>query len=450
MANAKVRDMTEGSPWRLLLSFMLPLIAGNLFQQVYSMVDTMVVGRFLGVEALAGVGSTGSINFLVIGFCTGITSGCAIPVAQKFGEKDYDGMRKFVGNMLWLCAAVAVVMTVSTTLLCRQILIWMKNPEETFGYAYDYLIWVYLAIPATMMYNLLAGVIRSLGDSRTPLLFLIFSSGLNVVLDLVFILVFHMGVTGASVATAVSQLISGIMCLIFMAKNFPMLKLSRDELKLRWFYVRRLAALGFPMGLQFSITAIGGTILQTTVNTLGKASMAAVTAGNKVSLFLDCPLSAIGTALATYAGQNLGAKRMDRVHRGFRVSLVMGLIYCLIILAAAWFFGKPLALLFLDSGEREVIDMSWSFLMCNALLYPLLLLVFLFRMTLQGLGYSFIVVIAGVLEMFARAGVAMLVPYFGFTAVRFANPAAWIAADLFLLPVYIWGVRKIERTLGQR
>lgn len=448
MANQRVRDMTVGTPWKLLLNFMLPLVAGNLFQQIYSMVDTIVVGRFLGVDALAGVGSTGSVNFLVMGFCMGITSGCAIPVAQKFGEKDFDGLRKYVGNMIWLCAGFALVVTVATTVLCRQILVWMNNPADTFQYAYDYIFWAFLGIPATMTYNLLAGIIRSLGDSRTPLLFLIFSSALNVVLDLVFILVFHMGVMGASVATVISQLISGLLCLWFIIRNFQILRLSKDDLVPRKVYLMKLASMGIPMGLQFSITAIGGTVLQTTVNGLGTASMAAMTAGNKVSLFLDCPLGSAGTAMATFAGQNLGAGRLDRVRQGFKSSTIIGIAYCVFILVLAYFWGKPIALLFLDSKETEVINMCWMFLMYNAALYVFLLYVFLLRMTLQGLGYSAIVVIAGVLEMVARAGVAMaLVPHFGFAAVCIANPAAWIMADLFLVPTYIVCMRRIEQKM---
>ena len=451
MANQRVRDMTTGTPWKLLLSFMLPLVGGNLFQQVYSMVDTIVVGRTLGVDALAGVGSTGSVSFLVMGFCMGITSGCAIPVAQKFGEKDYEGLRKYVGNMIWLCAGVALVFMVTTTVLCKQILTWMNNPADTFHYAYNYIFWTFMGIPFTMTYNLLAGVIRSLGDSKTPLYFLIFSSCLNVVLDLVFILVFHMGVMGASLATVISQAVSGMLCLSLIVKNYPILKLNKDDLKPRKFYLGRLASMGVPMGLQFSITALGGTVLQTTVNGLGTASMAAMTAGNKVSLFLDCPLSAFGTAMATFAGQNLGAGRLDRVRKGFQSSVIIGVAYCAVLAVVAYFWGKPIALLFLDGASQEVIDLCWKFLMCNAALFVLLLYVFLLRMTLQGLGYSPIVVIAGVLEMFARAGVAVgLVPFFGFTAVCIANPAAWIAADIFLAPTYIICMRRLEKKQAEK
>ena len=178
MAKHRVRDMTTGTPWKLLLNYMVPLMIGNLFQQVYNMVDTVIVGRFLGVDALAGVGSTGSISFLVMGFCMGMCSGFAVPVAQKFGERDYDGLRKYVGNMIWLGGSIALVVTVVTTILCRQILIWMNNPADTIDYAYQYIFWIFMGIPFTMLYNTLAGIIRSLGDSKTPLYFLLFSQPL--------------------------------------------------------------------------------------------------------------------------------------------------------------------------------------------------------------------------------------------------------------------------------
>ena len=216
---SKERDMTVGRPLPILLSFILPLLLGLLFQQFYSMVDTVVVGKSLGVEALAGVGSTGSISFLIIGLCTGICSGFAIPVAQKFGERDEDGLRRFVGNMVWLGSLIALVMTLLTTLGCRWILTAMNTPEDTFSYAYDYIFLIFLGIPATMLYNTLSGILRSLGDSRTPLLFLIFSSLLNVALDLLFVVTLKMGVAGAGWATLISQLVSGLLCLVYIAKN---------------------------------------------------------------------------------------------------------------------------------------------------------------------------------------------------------------------------------------
>ena len=286
MADMHTKDLTTGSPMKLILSFMLPLVFGLLFQQVYSMVDTIVVGKFLGVDALAGVGSTGSITFLVLGLCNGVCAGFAIPVAQKFGQRDFDGLRRFVGNMIWLGCVIAAAVTLVTTLLCRQILLWMDTPADTFSYAYDYIFVIFLGIPATMLYNLLSGILRSLGDSKTPLVFLIMCSLLNVALDIVFILTLNMGVAGAGWATLLSQLISGVLCLYFIVKKFPILHLKQDDLRLRKIYVRKLLNMGLPMGLQYSITAVGSILLQTAVNGLGATAMAAIAAGSRVSMLL--------------------------------------------------------------------------------------------------------------------------------------------------------------------
>lgn len=444
MKQNSTKDLTIGSPLKLLLGFIAPLLLGMLFQQFYSMVDTVVVGKFLGVDALAGVGSTGSINFMILGFCQGVCAGFAIPVAQKFGQRDFSGMRRIVGNMIWTGIIIAAVMTSATALLCRNILVWMNNPAETFHYAYQYIFIIFLGIPAAMLYNLLAGIIRSLGDSRTPLLFLIFSSLLNVALDLALILWAKMGVAGAAVATVASQLISGILCLLFMVRRYPILRMSREDLKLRSYESGILLSMGLPMGLQYSITAIGSALLQTSVNSLGPSAMAATTAGGKVGMFLVCPLDAIGTAAATYAGQNVGAGKLERIHAGTRASTVLGTVYCAVIFLVVYFFGDSLVMLFLESGEAEIIRMSRQLLVVNAAFYIPLLFVNLLRFTIQGMGFSKYAVLAGVLEMIARGVLAvLLVPKFGFDAVCFASPAAWIMADMFLFPMYFYGMRRL-------
>lgn len=447
MKQESVKDLTTGSPAGLILSFMLPLLFGMLFQQFYSMVDTIVVGKFLGVQALAGVGSTGSISFLVLGLCNGICAGFAIPVAQKFGQKDFDGLRKFVGNMIWLSVGFAAVITLITTVLCREILLWMDTPADTFSYAYDYIFLIFLGIPATMLYNLLSGIIRSLGDSQTPLFFLIFSSLLNVILDLVFILVFHMGVAGAGWATLLSQLISGLLCLWQIARRFPVLHLHGGDLRPSGSYMRRLLHMGLPMGMQYSITAIGSIILQTAINGLGSAAMAAVTAGGRVSFFMVCPFDAIGSTAATFAGQNLGAGKPDRIHAGAISCTILGTVYSIVILVVLYFAGGPLSAIFLDTKDPQALEvilpMSRQFLLANAAFYIPLLFVNLLRFTIQGLGYSGLAVFAGVFEMVARAAFgSLLVPFFGFGAVAFASPAAWVAADLFLFPAYFYCLKK--------
>lgn len=447
MSKEHTKDMTVGAPLPIILSFMLPLLLGLLFQQFYSMVDTVVVGNFLGMEALAGVGSTGSINFLVLGLCNGVCAGFAIPVAQKFGEKDTQGLRNFVGNMIWLGGLIALIVTLITTVGCEEILVAMDTPEDTFRYAYDYIFLIFLGIPATMLYNLLSGILRSLGDSRTPLLFLIFSSLLNVALDVLCVVTLRMGVAGAGWATLLSQLVSGLLCLVYMAKKFPVLHLEKGNLRVQGYYVRRLLIMGLPMGLQYSITAIGSILLQTAVNGLGSAVMAAVASGSKVSALFATPFDAMGTMAATYAGQNLGAGKLDRVRTGVRECAVLGCVYSLVALAALYFLGGNMAGLFLNGSDAasagKILPLAHRMLTVWGIFYIALMFVNLVRFTIQGLGYSNLAVLSGVFEMIARGGVAVgLVPLVGFDAVCIASPAAWVLADCFLIPAYLVCLKK--------
>ena len=286
MQKSEVKDLTVGSPMKLILSFAVPMLLGFLFQQFYNMVDTIIVGKCLGVSSLAAVGSTGSINFMIIGFCTGACSGFAIPVAQKFGAGDYTGMRKFVANAGWLSAVFAAVMTTIVGLLCMNILQWMNTPEDIIQGAYDYIFVIFLGIPVTYLYNMLAGIIRSLGDSKTPVYFLLLSSLMNIGLDFFTILVLGMGVGGPALATVISQGISAVLCLIYMIRHYPILHMKNGEWKPDGRMLGTLCSMGIPMGLQYSITAIGSVVLQTAVNSLGSMAVAAVSTGSKVSMFL--------------------------------------------------------------------------------------------------------------------------------------------------------------------
>lgn len=432
------KDLTQGSPVRLILEFAVPLLAGMLFQQLYNLVDTMIVGRFLGVQALAGVGATGSINFLVLGFCMGICSGFAIPVAQQFGAREEGRMREFVANGAWLSAAFSAVITVMTVVYCRDILRLMNTPQDCFEEAYAYIVVIFAGIPFTFLYNLLSGYLRSLGDSKTPLYFLILSSVLNVVLDLTLILVFHMGVLGASLATVISQAISGLLCLLFIAVKVPVLHLSREEMRLRSRRMVILCTYGVPMGLQYSITAIGSVILQVAVNSLGSLAVAATTAGGKVLNFLACPFDALGSTMATYGAQNVGACRYDRLNRGLFASSLMGFGYSAIAFLIAWVFGRTLTGLFISGeGSVELIELAQQYMIANVAFYPMLTLVNVVRFMIQGMGFSMFAMCAGVMEMIARglAGV-MMVPAWGFLGAALGGPLAWIFADVFLVPAY--------------
>ena len=440
------KDMTTGSPMKLVLSFAIPLMFGNLFQQFYSMVDTIIVGRFLGTGPLAAVGSTGSINFLILGFCTGICAGFTIPVSQSYGAKDFQDLKRFVGNILWLASGFTLVITVLTVALCRPILQWMDTPADILDDAYSYIVVIFLGIPTIVLYNVLASLLRALGDSRTPVIFLVVASLLNIALDLFLIVVIPMGVAGAAWATVISQGISGLACLVFIWKKFPLLHISRDDLVFRKDYARRLLGMGIPMGLQSSITAIGSILLQPSVNGLGSVVVASITAANKLYQLFSCVFDALGVAMSTYGGQNIGARRGDRIFAGLRAGMIIGSVYSLFSLVVVVFFGKPMTLLFVDASETVIIDQAYQFMVIQVAFFIPLTAVNVIRLLIQGMGYSKLAVFAGVFEMIARGGFGLfLVPVFGFNMACFASPAAWILADCFLIPAY----RKVMRHVRQ-
>lgn len=440
------KDMTHGSPAQLILKFTIPLIFGNLFQQFYSMVDTIIVGRFLGKGSLAAVGSTGSLNFLIIGFCLGLCSGFAIPVSQQFGAKNFEALRRFVGNIVWLTVGASVLFTVVTVLLCRPMLEWMNTPADIIDEAYLYIVIIFAGIPVIFLYNIQAALLRALGDSRTPVIFLMIASFLNIGLDLLLVLVIPLGVAGASIATVLAQLISGIACFIFIVKKFSTLHISRDDLKFRREYAMGLCSVGVPMGLQSSITAVGSILLQTSVNSLGSIIVAAVTAAGRLYMFFACAFDAMGIAMSTYGGQNIGARKIDRLSPGLRSAMIIGSVYSLLSLLIVWLFGKPLLTLFVDASETEIINDAYQFMItCVAFFIPLAA-VNIFRLLIQGMGYSKIAIFAGVSEMIARGIMGLiLVPIFGFTAACFAHPFAWVMADCFLIPVYFYIMRRLKK-----
>lgn len=439
------KDLTNGSPAKLILGFLVPLLMGLLFQQVYNLVDTVIVGKFLGVSALAAVGATGSINFLILGFCNGTCSGFAIPIAQMFGAKDYKALKKYVGNSIILSIIFAGTVTLLTTILCRQILTWMHTPSDIINMSYDYIFVIFAGIPFTVLYNLLSGYIRSLGDSKTPLYFLIICSILNIGMDLLFIIKFNMGVRGAGLATIIAQAISGILCFILVLKKFDLLHISAEDLKLETKYASTLMKMGFPMGFQFSITAIGSVILQTNLNNLGSVYVASNTAAIRISGIMMCPLDALGQTMATYSGQNIGAGKIDRIGKGLKSANIMGWIYSTFALAVTYFFGRYIILAFVDASETQVIKYAFKLLLTNIAFYYSLVEVNNIRSTIQGIGFSAFALFSGVSEMIARALIgAVFIPWLGFNAACFASPSAWVLADIFLIPGYFYCIKKLK------
>lgn len=445
------KNLTEGKPLKLILGFAVPILFGLLFQQLYNMVDTMIVGKILGSNALAAVGSTGSIMFLIIGFCMGLCSGFAIPMSQSFGAGDENALKKYIANSFWLCVIFGSVMTVSTGLLCKQILILMNTPDEILMDAYHYIVVIFWGIPVMILYNMLSGMIRAVGDSKTPVFFLALSSILNIILDIVLITSFQMGVAGASVATVISQGVSGILCLFYIRKKFLILQPSGKQWKWDGSYAIRLCSMGIPMGLQYSITAIGSVILQTAVNGLGTMYVATITAGSKISMMFVCPFDALGTTIATYAGQNIGAGKPDRIRQGVRDCMMIGAFFTVLIIFIFYFFSEPLTLLFVDAENVDIITNTRTYLVWNSVFYLTLTGVNVYRFCIQGMGYSQVAIIAGVFEMVARTVMgAVFVPKFGFIAAVLSGPVAWIAADIFLIPCYMVLLHKTEVKLNSQ
>lgn len=440
------KDLTSGSPLRVITLFTLPLVLGNLFQQFYSLADTIIVGRFVGVSALAAVGATGSVNYLILGFVIGICNGFAIPIAQCFGARDYSALRRTTANAGWLCAGWAVVLTAFTVAFTVPIMRLMQTPADIIGDATLYIGCIFAGIPLVFLYNMVSAIMRALGDSKTPLYFLVLTSALNIALDLFFILVFDMGVLGAALATNLSQGLSGVLSFAYMRRRFEVLRADADERRPDAAICARLSAMGLPMGLQCSITAIGSVIMQSAVNVLGSTAVAAVTAAGRTQNILAVPLESVGTAMATYAGQNLGAARLGRIKRGTVSAMLLVVIESLAALAILHFFDVYIIALFIDTAaEPTIVAMAREYMMWNSLFFIPLGALIVWRYVIQGLGYSTLAMLAGVAEMIARTAVALtLVPMWGYFGAELSNPTAWVAACLFLWPAYRWTIRQLE------
>lgn len=440
------KDMTTGSPVKRILAFCVPLLIGNLFQQFYNLADSILVGRILGVNSFAAVGSTGALNFLVLGFALGICSGFAIPIAQSFGAGDEDEVRRRAGQLIWLGLIFTALITVVAAAWTGDILRITKTPSEIYDEAFHYIRIVFLGAGATILYNLSSGVLRALGDSRTPLYFLICAVSVNIVLDLLFMKGLGMGVEGAAYATVLSQLFSGVACLVYIRRRVPILRLARDDVRPDARRMRLIAGIGVPMGLQFSITAVGSIMVQSAVNGLGTAAVAAVSASSKVHMLISAPLESCGVAMATYCGQNLGAKNLERIRRGMNSVTVMSFLYCVAAFLFNYYLGSAVAAFFIDSAETAILADVHRYLTINGAAYPMLAIIFIFRNGLQGMGFSQQAMGAGLAELAARALVAFgLVGRFAFGAVCFANPVAWLFADALLLVLYRVEMRGLER-----
>ena len=430
-------DMTTGSPARGILRFAVPLVLGYILQQMYQVIDAAIVGRWIGVDALAAVGASASIMFLIMGFCNGSCAGFAIPVAQAFGAKDYHKMRSYVSNAVRIGIVFAVVITLLSCALCSRILHIVNTPADIFHDAWMFLFLQFLAIPFTIGYNLQAGLIRALGDSKHPFYFLIFSSLFNIALDVLLILVLGLGVTGAGMATLLAQAFSSALCYGFIRRKMTILIPQGDE---RNYDNKRISILlnnGVPMGLQFSITGIGIIMLQSANNALGTVYVASFTAAMRIKYLFTCVFENIGVAMATYCGQNIGAHKIGRIKQGVYDAIRIMLVYFVITVALIYPFADNMMALFVDSSEQAVITHAAQFMRIANYFYPALGMLTILRYSIQGLGYSNLSMLSGVMEMIARCGVSLwLVPALAFTGVCLGDPVAWIAADAFLVPAF--------------
>ena len=444
MKNNMTNDMTKGNPVKLILLFSIPLLIGNVFQQFYSMVDTIIVGRFVGVDALAAVGATGSMVFLVNGFATGLTSGFAVLVSQKFGAKDENGLRKAVASAVTLTVISVIVVTLVSLIGAKPLLKLMNTPENIMGDAYTYIKIIYGGVVATVAYNLIASILRALGDSKTPLYFLIVSSVLNVILDLVFIINFKMGVAGAAYATIISQGVSAILCLIYTYKKFIILRLKKEDFNVKRKYYHKHLKIGIPMALQFSITSIGIMTVQAALNVFGSIVIASYTAASKALQLVMQPAITFGVTMATYCGQNLGAKEYGRIKEGVKECTKISIITSIIAGAVLMFLGKYFVMMFISNPDAEVLKYAQQVLDISAIFFIPLGLIFIYRNALQGIGDSFVPMMAGAYELIARALVAFALPkYLGFIGICLADPVAWFAASIPLGITYFRRIRSL-------
>ena len=397
---ATSREMTAGRALPLIFNFTMPLLMGNLLQQTYSLVDAAIVGKFLGINALASVGASTSVVFLILGFCNGCCGGFGIPVAQKFGARDYSTMRRYISVSLQLAAVMSVVIAVVTSILCGDILLMMRTPDIIFQNAYYYLLITFIGVPCTFFYNLLSSIIRN----------------------------------------------TTIININYMMRRFDILRGTPDERKFNGALARRLMYIGVPMGLQFSITAIGSIMLQSANNALGTACVAAFTAAMRIKMFFMCPLESLGIAMATYTGQNYGAGKPERIWMGVKVSALMMIIYWAFTFCVLMLGARTFALLFVEASELEILKDTELFLHISVSFFPVLGLLCILRYTIQGAGYTNLAMLSGVSEMIARVLVSLYaVPAFGYLAVCFGDPTAWIAAVLFLVPAFIFVYRRLLR-----
>lgn len=437
-------DMTKGSPVQLITKFIIPLIIGNIFQQLYSMVDTIIVGRFVGVEALAAVGATGSICFLILGFTQGLTTGFTVLTAQRYGAGDLEGMRKSIANAAMLSVVVTFVMTMLSVVCMDWLLTIMNTPQDIYEMAKEYIVIICSGICCSVLYNILASILRAIGNSVVPLVLLIISSAINIVLDYVLIVYVHMGVGGAAVATVVSQGISGIFCLFYIVKKVPLLHISRRNWVPDAWCMKNQLMIGIPMALQFSITAVGTILVQAALNLLGSTAVAAYSVACKVEQLVTQPFLAMGATMATYSAQNRGINDLQRIRQGVKVSNRMSAIYSIVIYFVICSLLPYAIRLFITENIETVYGYAEIYIRICGLFFIPLGMIFIYRNTMQGCGFAFWPMMGGVVELLVRCVAAFVATkMLSYEGVCIANAGAWLGAGLFLWICYHYVMKRM-------
>ena len=440
------KDMTAGSPAKIIWNFTLPIVIGNIFQQFYTMVDTVIVGKFVGTKALAAVGATGTICFLILGFLMGLTAGFTVITSQRFGAGDMEGMRKTVGSAAVLSVVISLLMTVISMVGMKPLLKFMNTPEDIFHDTYLYIMIICAGIFAQVLYNLLASILRALGNSKTPLYFLLFSAVLNIVLDLVLIIVFHLGAPGAAYATVIAQGVSGLLCLIYIIKKVPILKLEKSDFRPDAHLIRTQLVIGFPMALQYSITAIGTMMVQAALNGLGSLHVAAFTAANKIEQVVTQMYVALGATMATYSAQNMGAGKVKRIHQGFMSATVISFVYAAVTGVLVYVWGYKLTGLFVSENLDALMPLVDLYLRCVAVFFIPLAVVNVYRNGIQGMGFGFTAMLGGVAELVGRGVVAIVAAHYdSYLGICMASPMAWILAGILFIVMYCLIMKEVRR-----
>lgn len=447
MAKEMTKDLTTGSPMKIFIMFSIPILLGNLFQQLYNMVDTIIVGQYLGEEALAAVGTTGCLMFLVLGFANGIAQGFGVMIAQAFGAGNHKQLRHFVALIVVLTILVSLILSLPTTIFSKNLLMLLNVPDNILAMADSYIKVIFAGLILTMAYNVEAGILRGVGDSKTPLYFLLLASVLNIILDFVLIVFAKMGTAGAAYATVIGQGVSAVLCFIYMYVKFPLLRLSREDFYYDWDNSKKLLSLGIPMAINYSITAIGTMILQAAINVFGSSVVASYTAASKIINLTTQTMPSLGTTSATYCGQNLGAGKYDRIYKGMRCGFVLcaivGVLGAVIsLIAEPWMIS-----MFIPNPTAEAMGYAHTYLVRACTCMIPLAWIFVYRSAMQGLNQALVPMLCGTVELVSRFLVIAIVSKpFGYSGVCWTDPVCWLVTGVMVLAAYLLWERKFKRS----